>query len=202
MSPETMAIETPDENPQARKIDIEALRLSQDFTAFDSGKPIVDKILVGKPHRTEYFRVNPDATMRLAAGLLEMKEDRAHYLTHPNVAAQMPEGLLKPMMLFCAVTSGNVPLVIPATMPDATGRLHDWGRSLHRAIDLAQKHWVRIQADMRLGGYQIFQAVGENLPPPVFPELTLPEIINIAFRDAYIDSIDHPVIRRIKGEIL
>jgi hypothetical protein len=53
---------------------------------------------------------------------------------------------------------------------------------------------------MELGAYEISEAVGD-LPDPEWPDLSLQELLKIAFKDAYIDRIDHPVVQRLRGAI-
>jgi hypothetical protein len=66
------------------------------------------------------------------------------------------------------------------------------------AAELAKTKWVRVRADMSLGGYRIYQAEGE-LSGPEWPDKPLTEILRIAFRDRIVDSEDHPVVRRLRG---
>ena len=58
--------------------------------------------------------------------------------------------------------------------------------------------WVRLTANMSLGAYEIFEAAG-NIPQPVWPELSFPELLKIAFRDRLIDRLDHPVVLHLRG---
>jgi len=51
---------------------------------------------------------------------------------------------------------------------------------------------------MSLGAYRIYRAEGE-LSDPVWPDRTLSELLEIAFRDRIISTEDHPVIRRLRG---
>ena len=67
------------------------------------------------------------------------------------------------------------------------------------AYEEAKKHWVRVSANMSLGAYEIFEALG-NLSDPEWPEESMDEIVRIAFRNSFIDSYDHPVLRRLRGE--
>ena len=36
---------------------------------------------------------------------------------------------------------------------------------------------------------------------PEWPEVTAEELIQLAFRDRYIDSLEHPAIKRLRGEL-
>jgi hypothetical protein len=76
----------------------------------------------------------------------------------------------------------------------------EWTRSALQAVGLATKNWVRITANLSLGAYEIFQAGGE-LPEPEWPTLTLTELLRIAFRDRFIKDLNHPILRRLRGEV-
>jgi hypothetical protein len=53
---------------------------------------------------------------------------------------------------------------------------------------------------MSLGANDIFVATGIAVEPE-FPAMTMNEILRIAFQGRYIDSIDHPVLRKLRGEV-
>jgi hypothetical protein len=82
-------------------------------------------------------------------------------------------------------------------MPDSYGRLNPWHESALRAAEIATKQWVRITANRQLGGYDVLTAQFEK--EPAWPNECDEELIKIAFREKFISSIDHPVIRRLKG---
>ena len=87
----------------------------------------------------------------------------------------------------------------PVRLPDEAGRLDDWNTAAHEAAKRAETHWVRVAANMALGAYDIFEAVGQ-FPEPVWPDLPFERLLEIGFRDRFIDSLDHPVLRRLRGE--
>ena len=53
---------------------------------------------------------------------------------------------------------------------------------------------------MNLGAYDIFQAESV-IPDPEWPKLGFWDLIKIAFRDHLVDRLDHPVIRRLRGQV-
>ena len=55
-------------------------------------------------------------------------------------------------------------------------------------------------ANMSAGGYDCWQATG-NLPDPTWSDLSFRELLKLAFKDKYIDSQDHPILRRLRGEV-
>ena len=62
-----------------------------------------------------------------------------------------------------------------------------------------QSAWVRVTANMTLQAYELL--VAPNIPDePKWPTESMPEILQAAFRGKYIDSLDHPVLKRLRGE--
>ena len=58
--------------------------------------------------------------------------------------------------------------------------------------------WVRVKANMSLRAYEIFEAES-TIPDPIWPDLSFEEIYRIAFKDRLIRSLDHPVVKRLRG---
>jgi len=69
-----------------------------------------------------------------------------------------------------------------------------------QAADRARSTWVRISANMSSGAYDVFEA-SASLTEPEWPELTFEQIVNIAFRDQFINSPNHVVLKKLRGEI-
>jgi hypothetical protein len=74
-----------------------------------------------------------------------------------------------------------------------------WHQSAAEAAERAMTCWVRVTANRSLGAYEIFEATG-NLPEPVWPEHSFPEILKIAFRGRVVDSPDHPLVLKLQGQ--
>ena len=68
------------------------------------------------------------------------------------------------------------------------------------AAHLAMNGWIRVAANMSLGAYEVFQAVAE-LPEPEWPETTFQEVLRIGFKGKFVQDTDHPVVRRLRGEM-
>ena len=58
--------------------------------------------------------------------------------------------------------------------------------------------WTRIKADMSAGQYETSVAEAK-IAEPEWPDLRFNELLRLAFKDAFIDSIDHPVVQRLRG---
>ena len=180
------------------KFNLDSLRLSQDFSATVGVKKAIITIPVRKPNRQEYFRVHPLEDMCFQTAVLELKDDRETYLVDRALWNEL-QGEIVPKVLFATINRQGVLALWPIRLPGSDGRQDQWNQSALGAASMAKTRWIRIAANMSLGAYDVFEATG-NLPDPVWPELTLQQIIEIAFKDRYITSLDHPGLRRLRGE--
>ena len=80
--------------------------------------------------------------------------------------------------------------------PRARRMAISWVRN---AAEKAMTQWLRIKADMSVGAYAMFEA-SASLPDPIWPDYAFKQLLQIGFRDRLVDSVDHPVIRRLRGE--
>lgn len=182
------------------KIDLSALRVSQNFLALGGGsQKLVTTIPVRKPDKQEFARVRSEDEFKFPTFLLEYKEDRSMYLVDRAVWEYLGD-LVAPKLLVTAMSRQGVLFLWPIKLPGADGRSDRWSESALMAAKQAETDWVRVASNMSLGGYEVFKATA-SLPEPEWPELTMDQIINIAFRDRYITTPDHDVIKRLRGEI-
>ena len=179
--------------------DLGALRLTQDFAANIGVQRALTTIPVRRPDRQSFVRVNPDPAYRLETAVLELKEDSATYLVAPQLRAELP-GEIVPKVLVTAITRQGHVFLWPIRMPDETGKLDEWNRSALEAAKLAERSWIRLAANRALGAYETFVSTGD-LPDPEWPDKTFQELLRIAFRDRYIDSLEHPVVLRLRGAV-
>ena len=179
------------------KFDPARLRLSQDFTAQVGVKKELLTVPVRKPNRQDFVRVHPDEAYRLSTAVLELKEDRETYLVDPSLLSELP-GEVVPMTLFTAINRQDVLFLWPVRLPGESGRINEWHRSAAEAAGRARDQWIRVAANMSLGAYEVFVATGD-LPGPVWPDKEFEELLKIAFQDRFIDSMDHPVVQRLRG---
>jgi hypothetical protein len=192
--------ETIKTSPAPNPFDPAALRLDQSFAETVGVRKLLTTVPVRKPNRQDFVRAHADPAYRLTpAAIIELKEDREVYLVTPGMASELP-GEFAAATLFTTVNRQGVLHVWPVKLPGADGKHNDWHRSAAEAAELAMRRWVRVTANMSLGAYEIFEATGD-LPEPVWPELSFPEILKIAFRDRIVDNADHPVVQRLRGAV-
>jgi hypothetical protein len=182
---------------------LDLFRLSQDFAAVVGVKKLLVTVPVKKPSREWFVRTHPDAGFRLHTAVLELREDSGSetYLVAPSLWPGLSsEPTFSPRLLITAINRQGVLFLWPIRPPRAEGKVDGWSRSALDAADEAKSQWVRITANMTLGGYDVVVASGQ-VAEPEWPSHPFQEIIRIAFKDRLILEWNHPVLRRLRGEI-
>lgn len=175
------------------------LRLSQNFSEAAGVKKLVTTIPVRKPNKQDFIRVHQYPAFHLETAILELKEERESYLVSPNLWAEL-SGELTPKVLFTAINRQKVLFLWPIRLPGEEGRHDEWNASALEAATMAQKDWIRISANMNLGAYEVFQSSG-SLSEPEWPDIDFTKILETAFKGRYITDLEHPALRRLRGEV-
>lgn len=125
--------------------------------------------------------------------------DREHYLVLPDTAGLLI-GFAKPACIVTCLTRQNTLFLWPVPMPtEDGGRGHNaWHSTARQAAEMAKTQWVSLRADMAAGHYQVFSAAAE-LPDPLWPAKSFPELLRLAFSKRIISGHDHPIIRQLHG---
>jgi len=189
-------VENPQLSPVSDEIDLDSIRLTQHFSGQGSVKKLLNTVPVRKPNRTQFFRTHPE--YRMDVMLLKYEETDELYVVKPEVFLEVSQ-LAKPHRLVLAVDRMGTPFIWPLAIPDPE-RPMAWHQSAMEADQLAQENWMRIQANQGLGAYELYQATAE-LSEPVWPTEPWSKLINIAFKQKLIDSADHIVLQKLRGEL-
>ena len=175
------------------------LALGQDFAAAAGVKKVTTLVPVRKPAKHEWVWVHGDPNYQLTTAALVYKEDREEVYLVDQRLWPLLGGELRPICLFTTINRQGVVTLWPVKLPGPDGRHDTWNASALDAVAHAKKRWTRVVADMSLGGYNLFVAAGE-LEPPQWPDLTFKEILTLAFRGRFVDSADHLVLKKLRGE--
>jgi hypothetical protein len=178
---------------------LDRLRLSVDTDASTGTQEILSHIPVRRPNRDEFFRVHPDSAMSLVTLVFDDKMEREIFLVHPDMRSELA-GELKSVLLTTAITRQGVLILWPVALPDESGRRNAWCDTALEAKEFARTQWTRMFSDMDLRAYRISIAEGE-LSDPVWPKLSMPQVLKLAFRNRLTDTLDHPVVKRLRGLI-
>jgi hypothetical protein len=129
--------------------------------------------------------------------MIDLKEDREDYLVRPEILPELT-GEVVYKTIFTAINRQGVVFLWPVRLPAPEDRKSAWPRSLREAAEMAMEKWLRVKANMSLGAYEITLAPGE-IAEPTWPELSFQELVRIAYRDRMITSLDHPVVKKLRG---
>jgi hypothetical protein len=181
--------------------DPEYLGMSQDFPGLASVKKKPVTIKVERPTKSRVFRVHQQ--FHTKTKLLTDKDDGRVFLVQPELRdALATEVTCSEFTLLACVTKNGTPFIWPIAMADANGKWNDWHSSAWQIAQTAMTTWTRMVSN-REGGY--YEAIHDSRPPaqqqqPVWPDLTWRDWLYLGFKDYTIDSLDHPVLRRLRLE--
>ncbi len=169
--------------------------------ALDPRKLTKKRILtvpVGKPHplKQNFFRTHPD--LEFPAYILFWDEDGTSYLIHPDVVDLVPNQVKFKMLYPGIYTSGTV-FLTAVVQPDSEGKWNNWHESLSLAVNVSRKKWVRLEADMTAQSYNVIEAEAD-FGEPDWPELTMQQYLDKAFKTTQIKDENHPKIKELYGK--
>src|SRR5262249_14725307 len=142
--------------------------------------------------------VKADPSYRLQVATLHIREDNEIFIVEPHLVTDLWEEISL-AMLFTAVTRQGDVFLWPVRIPKQ-GLLDRFSQKDMVAAKYAQTNWVRRYWVPELKEHKVF--VGEKLKEqPVWPDTSFKELLKIAFQDRRIKSLDHPTIKRLRGEI-
>ncbi|MBN2644375.1 hypothetical protein [Trichloromonas sp.] len=178
---------------------IETLALPQDFQNMSGAKKLWTTIPVRKPGKTEFFRVLDDDAYTLRTAIIELKEESETYLVDGALLSDLSEFIV-PVQVVVALTRMGSLMVWPLKLPQE--RHNAWHATALQAAELAKKKWICMRANMSAGCYDILEATAA-LPEPEFPtaELSFERMLELAFANYYVNSLNHPLIRRLTGQV-
>ena len=190
-------------DPPLDRYGLEYLGLSQDFEAEAGVAKKWDIIKVEKPSKSRVFRVHPDPGFRVKTVLLCHKEDNENYLVAPELRPALSgESLCGVFTLLACVTKNGTPFLWPIKMADRDGKWNVWHESAWQIAGKAQERWARMQANRDAGHYvaEYDQRPPDRQQPPDWPAMRFRDWLELAFRGHTIDSLDHPMLKRLRLE--
>ena len=184
---------------ESNVFDPSALKLSQNYSDMAGVKKLITTIPVRKPGKQDFVRTHPDSDYRLDTAVLELKEERETYLVNPDLWSELLGELISKSLVL-TINRQKVLSLWPIRLPGVDGRIDNWNASAAEAAVMAQDKWIRVSSSMSMGAYEIFEATGE-VPEPEWPNMSMEKILEIAFKGRYIDTYEHPVLKRLRGEM-
>jgi hypothetical protein len=179
--------------------DLNSLRLPTNYGATLGVQKLLTTVPIGRPNKSTFFRVKQSEELAFNTFILENKLTRETYIVVP-VVAQVISELVRPVTLNAAIDRQNNVSLIPVQLPKDDGTRNPWHESLAQAVERAKTNWIRINPNMTLGGYDVYEATAE-LPDPIWPSRTIEELVDVAFLGKIIRTVDHPVVQTYLGKI-
>jgi hypothetical protein len=186
--------------PAPDPFDPKQLALGQDFAGAVGVKKLVTTVPIRRPGKHEWVTIHPDPEYRLQTAALLLKVDREEIFLVDRPLWPELAGEIRPIEIFTATNRDNVPFLWPVKLPGADGKLDTWSQSMIDAVEHARQGWVRVSSNVPLGAYEIHIPTGQ-LSAPTWPNLTFRALLEIGFRDRFIRSLDHPALKKLRGEI-
>jgi hypothetical protein len=176
-----------------------ALRLPADYGAAHGVRKVL-QVRARKPAREWFFMVHPDSTLQLDVMTIELRETNEVFLVNPVLLDDL-EGcgmLTKQRLFFCASRQQQY-FFWPVKLPAKDGRLSPASQSALAAAEIAMHQWVRIAWDPSVQSYTAWYA--DYHVTPEWPDRPLKDLLRLAFKESYIDTWDHTVLRQLRGEV-
>ncbi len=175
------------------------LRIKQDFIEQASVKKLLTTVPVRKPDKQWFVRVRQEADYWLEVATINLKEEGEMYIVSPQLMTELALEIT-PTCLFTAINRQRTLFLWPVRLPDTQGKSNKWNDSALEAAERAKTRWIRINANMNLGAYEMVEA-GSSLSEPEWPEYTFQDILKVAFKNRIIEDYNHEVLRRLRGEM-
>jgi hypothetical protein len=182
------------------KFDPNALRVGQDFVVKAGITRLLTTVPVQRPHKQWWVRCHPSDDYRLAVAMIELKDDGECYVVTPVVARQLPISVYHLATLQTSITRQGTLFLWPLRNSGSDGKDYGWWRSARDAALKAQTKWMNIVGNKQLGAYEISEAPGK-IPEPEWPDYPMSRLMEIAFKDRLIDTVDHPVLQQLQGRM-
>jgi hypothetical protein len=177
--------------------DIASLRINPSFLETTGVKKLLTTVPIRRPSRQEFFRVHSAEAYRNTFAAIDLRDDREVYIVHPAIAPELAGETIFVTLFTCINRQGTV-FLWPVRLPTPEDKKSEWWRSAREAAELAMTRWVRMKANMDLGAYDI-GAAESTLSEPEWPKHPFQELVRIGFRDSVITTLDHPVVKRLRG---
>ncbi len=193
---------TPETATAPDPFDVSRLRLPDDDDADLGVQELVVSIPYRKPSKESFFRIHPDPAYRCVGGLIELKDDEteSYWVDRslwPHLAEEPTFGRRQ---VFTACTRQGLVFLWGCRLPGPDGKSPDWVTIPLEAAKAAETKWTKLYWDQGQRRHRIKVSIHLD-DEPTWPTQPFPELLRLAFRDRVITSLDHPILKRLRGEV-
>lgn len=190
-------------------LDLEALKLKPNIAGIIKTAPLLTTLRTKKPENIEFFRIRPGEEWMMDFPIFAPKgktgSENEKYLVMPEYQQELEERKsLIPVRFYFGTIWGSKILFLSdvGIKIKEDGTINSYHKSRMEAYELAKTKWISISANQELGAYVVTEAKSK-IPDPVWPEkpANIGEAIELAFKDNVINSPDHPILKKLRGEV-
>jgi hypothetical protein len=178
---------------------ISALRLPSNFSANAGGIKLPPKVIFGKFSKHRFARVHPGEEYKFPCLTVDDKDAGEIYIVAAEMQLYLGTNAI-PKIIRLSVDSTGLPKLILQPISDPNSRQNIWHSSLNRGIEMAEKSWVRMEANMSHGQYDVIVSK-DDLGDPQWPSQSMDELVQEVFGNKVIMAPDHPYVRQLEGRI-
>ena len=179
------------------EIPLEQFTYREDFASANKLQGEITFVPVRRPDPQSWVYITSKPEMRVNVAVLELRQLRETYLVRPEVAASL-DGECSHRILVPYADRERGFFLWAVRLSDSRGNLDSWAMSALRIITQFTDRWIKIKSKMNAGCYEVTVAPIE-IPPPEWPADGLKFLINRAFKNKTITSLNDPIVRRLKG---
>ena len=160
--------------------------------------PQLVSVRVGRPPKDTFLRCHPSLVITLY--LYKEEETGESYMLPPNLAeVAQQDQVFKKRDLRLAVTIQGAVFLWETAMRGEETNANQWILSMWNAQGIAQDKWIRVVSNRQNASYDV-KVSESDLGDPVYPEEQFDEILRVAFRNKVIETLDHPILKKLRGE--
>jgi hypothetical protein len=183
--------------PAPDPFDLASLRFNSSFLETSGVKKLLTTVPARRPSPQDFIRAHPSPEYRENFAMIDLKDDQEDFLVRPKLLPELA-GEIVHKTIFTAINRQGVTFLWPIRLPAPDERKSDWLRTAREGAEKAMEKWVRLKSNRSLNAYEI--SIAEKImADPVWPELSFQELIRIAYRDRLVESLDHAVVKRLRG---
>ena len=198
-TPETNLASSPSATTSGSKFDPKRYRQAQVQKAeeiSDWSRKQQTVIPVRKPSKKQFVRTHPSADFRADSmpTIVDEATGEVYLLGADFTLPADIENKVDMVNMAAAITAdGSVFLWFYKNSTNS------WSESARIAIREASRRWVRVLPDKSSNGY-LLESPMVAPADPVWPPMTFTEILATAFGARFIDSLQHPQIKKLRGD--
>lgn len=179
------------------EIPLEEFAYRENFSAGAKLQGELTFVPVMRPNPQSWIYIPSNQEMRATVAVLELKQRKETYLVRPQVAASLDGECSNRLLVPYQDRDGGL-FLWAVRLTDSRGGLDSWTTSALRVVHEYCDKWIKVKAKMNASCYEVILAPIE-IPPPEWPPEGLRFLVNRAFKNRVINTINDPTIKRLKG---